>query len=98
MIVKIREPQTTALIHASGQMIVSGAKSEEKARLAARKHARIVQKLGFEVVFSDFDITDIMRTCKFGFGVDLTGLARANGGFCSSYEPEVSFESVFFPF
>lgn len=30
-------------------MVCTGAKSEEDSRLAARKYARIIQKLGFEV-------------------------------------------------
>ncbi len=34
---RIRDPKTTALIFASGKMVVTGAKSEEHSRLAARK-------------------------------------------------------------
>lgn len=49
VIMRIREPRTTALIFSSGKMVCTGAKSEEQARLAARKYARIIQKLGFEV-------------------------------------------------
>lgn len=51
VIMRIREPRTTALIFSSGKMVCTGAKSEEMSRLAARKYARIVQKLGFEVCF-----------------------------------------------
>lgn len=46
---RIREPRTTALIFSSGKMVCTGAKSEEDSRLAARKYARIIQKLGFPV-------------------------------------------------
>ena len=49
VIMRIREPRTTALIFSSGKMVCTGAKSEEQSRLAARKYARIVQKLGFDV-------------------------------------------------
>ena len=49
VIMRIREPRTTALIFGSGKMVCTGAKSEEDSRLAARKYARIVQKLGFQV-------------------------------------------------
>lgn len=49
VIMRIREPRTTALIFSSGKMVCTGAKSEEDSRLAARKYARIVQKLGFSV-------------------------------------------------
>lgn len=51
VIMRIREPRTTALIFSSGKMVCTGAKSEEDSRLAARKYARIIQKLGFTVKF-----------------------------------------------
>ena len=49
VIMRIREPRTTALIFSSGKMVCTGAKSEDDSRLAARKYARIIQKLGFPV-------------------------------------------------
>lgn len=61
VIMRIREPRTTALIFSSGKMVCTGAKSEEDSRLAARKYARIIQKLGFTVIihFSDFILSYI---------------------------------------
>merc|ERR1719393_151791 len=56
VIMRIREPKTTALIFSSGKMVVTGAKSEEAARTAARKYARIIQKLDFPARFADFKI------------------------------------------
>lgn len=56
VIMRIREPRTTALIFSSGKMVCTGAKSEETSRLAARKYARIVQKLGFEAKFTEFKV------------------------------------------
>lgn len=56
VIMRIREPRTTALIFSSGKMVCTGAKSEEDSRLAARKYARIIQKLGFPAKFLDFKI------------------------------------------
>lgn len=53
---RIREPRTTALIFSSGKMVCTGAKSEEASRLAARKYARIVQKLNFPVKFFEFKV------------------------------------------
>jgi len=57
---RIREPKTTALVFASGKVVVTGAKSEDDSRLAARKYARIIQKLGFETKFTDFKIQNIV--------------------------------------
>ncbi|KAJ3117448.1 TATA-box-binding protein, partial [Physocladia obscura] len=54
VIMRIREPKTTALIFASGKMVITGAKSEDFSKLAARKYARIIQKLGFPAKFTDF--------------------------------------------
>ena len=41
-------------------MVCTGAKSEEDSRLAARKYARIVQKLGFPTKFKDFKIQNMV--------------------------------------
>ena len=60
VIMRIREPKTTALIFASGKMVVTGAKSEDDSRLASRKYARIIQKLGFDARFSEFKIQNIV--------------------------------------
>ncbi|KAI8849938.1 hypothetical protein BC829DRAFT_390561 [Chytridium lagenaria] len=85
---RIREPKTTALIFASGKMVVTGAKSEDQSRLAARKYARIIQKLGFPAKFTDFKIQNIVGSCDVKFPIRLEGLAYAHGHF-SSYEPEL---------
>ncbi|KAK4052389.1 TATA-binding protein (TBP) [Microbotryomycetes sp. JL201] len=88
VIMRIREPKTTALVFASGKVVVTGAKSEDDSRLAARKYARIIQKLGFEAKFQDFKIQNIVGSCDVKFPIRLEGLAYAHGHF-SSYEPEL---------
>src|SRR5215471_16575832 len=88
VIMRIRDPKTTALIFASGKMVVTGAKSEDDSRLASRKYARIVQKLGFDAKFSEFKIQNIVGSCDVKFPIRLEGLAYSHGQF-SSYEPEV---------
>ena len=64
VIMRIREPKTTALVFASGKVVVTGAKSEDDSRLAARKFARIIQKLGFETKFTDFKIQNIVGSVR----------------------------------
>mmetsp|Transcript_9493 Transcript_9493/g.23209 ORF Transcript_9493/g.23209 Transcript_9493/m.23209 type:complete len:205 (-) Transcript_9493:79-693(-) len=88
VIMRIREPKTTALIFGSGKMVCTGAKSEENARLASRKYARIIQKLGFEARFTEFKIQNIVGSCDVKFPIRLEKLAYAHGNFCS-YEPEL---------
>lgn len=88
VIMRIREPKTTALVFASGKVVVTGAKSEDDSRLASRKYARIIQKLGFEAKFQDFKIQNIFGSCDVKFPIRLEGLAYSHGVF-SSYEPEL---------
>jgi TATA-box binding protein (TBP) (component of TFIID and TFIIIB) len=85
---RIREPKTTALIFASGKMVVTGAKSEDDSKLASRKYARIIQKLGFNAKFTDFKIQNIVGSCDIKFPIRLEGLASRHHNF-SSYEPEL---------
>jgi transcription initiation factor TFIID TATA-box-binding protein len=85
---RIRDPKTTALIFASGKMVVTGAKSEDDSRLASRKYARIIQKLGFDAKFAEFKIQNIVGSCDVKFPIRLEGLAFSHGAF-SSYEPEL---------
>lgn len=80
---RIREPKTTALIFASGKMVVTGAKSEDDSKLASRKYARIIQKLGFQAKFTDFKIQNIVGSCDVKFPIRLEGLAYSHGHFSS---------------
>lgn len=88
VIMRIREPRTTALIFSSGKMVCTGAKSEEQSRLAARKYARVVQKLGFSAKFLDFKIQNMVGSCDVKFPIRLEGLVLTHQQF-SSYEPEL---------
>ncbi|XP_038612639.1 TATA box-binding protein-like 2 [Tachyglossus aculeatus] len=88
VIMRIREPRTTALIFSSGKMVCTGAKSEEQSRLAARKYARVVQKLGFPARFLDFKIQNMVGSCDVKFPIRLEGLVLTHQQFCS-YEPEL---------
>ncbi|RXI03715.1 hypothetical protein DVH24_037989 [Malus domestica] len=89
VIMRIREPKTTALIFASGKMVCTGAKSEEQSRLAARKYARVIQKLGFPAKFQDFKIQNIVGSCDVKFPIRLEGLHVSSHGVFSTYEPEI---------
>ena len=88
VIMRIREPKTTALIFKSGKMVVTGAKTEEDARNAARKYARIIQKLDFPAKFTEFKIQNIVGSCDVKFPIRLEGLAYKHSHY-SSYEPEL---------
>jgi len=83
VILRIRDPKTTALVFGSGKMVVTGAKSEDACRLAAQKHARIVQKVGFDVKFQDFKIQNMVGSCDVKFPIRLEGLAVSHSNFSS---------------
>lgn len=80
--------ESTALIFSSGKMVCTGSKSEEDARNAARKFARILQKLGNPVSFKEFKIQNMVGSCDVKFPIRLEGLATSHSMFCS-YEPEL---------
>lgn len=81
---RIRDPKTTALIFASGKMVVTGAKSEEQSRLAARKYANIIKKLGFPAKFLEFKIQNMVGSCDVRFPIRLEGLASSeHSHFCT---------------
>ncbi|KAG1665880.1 hypothetical protein FOA52_005369 [Chlamydomonas sp. UWO 241] len=88
VVMRIREPKTTALIFASGKMVCTGAKSEDDSRVAARKYAKIVQKLGFQATFKEFKIQNIVGSCDVKFPIRLEGLSFSMSMFCN-YEPEI---------
>ncbi|CAG0887247.1 unnamed protein product [Cyprideis torosa] len=88
VIMRIRDPRTTALIFSSGKMVCTGAKSEADSKLAARKYARIIQKLGFQAKFLDFKIQNMVGSVDVRFAIRLEGLVLTHSQF-SSYEPEL---------
>jgi len=89
VIMRIRDPKTTALIFSSGKMVITGAKSEEAAKVSCKKYTRIIQRLGYGYAkFLEFKIQNIVASCDIHFPVRLESLAHAHNQFCS-YEPEL---------
>ncbi|KAM7381065.1 hypothetical protein PAMA_012075 [Pampus argenteus] len=67
--------------------------SEEESRVAARRFAYIIQKLGFPARFLDFKIHNVVASCKM-FPVNLAQVVEAHPHQCS-YEPEL-FPALFY--
>lgn len=88
VIMRIRSPRTTALIFSSGKMVCTGAKSEEDSIQAARRYARVIQKLGFQAKFLDFKIQNMVGSADVHFKIQLEALALRHETYCS-YEPEL---------
>lgn len=86
----IREPKTTALLFSSGKMVITGAKSEQQSLKAARRHARIIKKLGLDVKFRGFQILNVITVYDFKVPFNLTQLAYSDHhSRFSIYEPEL---------
>ena len=74
VIMRIKEPKTTALIFSSGKMVCTGAKSEDDSRKASRKYAKIIKSLGFDVNFKEFKIQNIVGSGDVKFQISLSKL------------------------
>jgi len=75
-------------------MVCTGAKSEEDSRLAARKYARIVQKLGFAAKFLDFKIQNMVGSCDVKFPIRLEGLVLTHSQFSRYTKPSIPFIQI----
>jgi transcription initiation factor TFIID TATA-box-binding protein len=85
---RIRNPRTTALAFASGNMVCTGARTEIESRYAGRKYVRILQKHGIPVSFRNFKIQNIVASSEVPFALKLVELAAAYGPYVS-YEPDL---------
>lgn len=85
---KLRKPYTTASIWSSGKIMCTGATSEDEAKLAARRFARRLQKLGFNVKFINFRVVNVLGTCSLPFGIKINNFSKQYPQ-NASYEPEL---------
>lgn len=85
---KLRRPHTTATIWSSGKITCTGSTSEDEAKLAARRIARRLQKLGFNIRFSSYRVVNVLGTCSLPFGIKLNQFSEAHRA-NASYEPEL---------
>ncbi|CAG9566605.1 unnamed protein product [Danaus chrysippus] len=84
---KLRRPYTTASIWSSGRVTCTGATSEDQAKVAARRYARALQKLGFQVRFRNFRVVNVLGTCRMPFGIRIIAFSKKYKE--ADYEPEL---------
>ncbi|XP_038209894.1 TATA box-binding protein-like 1 [Zerene cesonia] len=84
---KLRRPYTTASIWSSGRVTCTGATSEDQAKIAARRYARALQKLGFQVRFRNFRVVNVLGTCRMPFGIRIIAFSKKYKE--ADYEPEL---------
>ncbi|KAB7506714.1 TATA box-binding-like protein 1 [Armadillidium nasatum] len=85
---KLRRPLTTASIWSSGKITCTGSTSEDQARIAARRVARSLQKLGYNVKFRNYRIVNVLGTCTMPFAIKISQFSQ-NHRHSASYEPEL---------
>jgi transcription initiation factor TFIID TATA-box-binding protein len=94
VIMRLKKPKTTALIFTSGKIVVSGAKCETDSKIATRRFARIIQKLGYpEVKLTNFKMTNFVASAKLDFKPNFPKFCKQQKKFID-YEPEL-FPGVF---
>jgi transcription initiation factor TFIID TATA-box-binding protein len=87
---KLRKPYTTASIWSSGKITCTGATSEDQARVAARRYARVLQKLNFRVRFQNYRVVNVLGTCKMPWAIKIVQ-------FSEKYKKEASYEPELHP-
>ena len=87
-VLRLREPKATALIFEAGKLQALGTKSVEDAKLAARKFARMLQKLGYQPKLDDFVVQNIVGNADTRTLIRLEGLQLAHRNYVK-YEPEI---------
>lgn len=73
---KLRRPYTTASIWSSGKVTCTGATSEIQAKIAARRFARCLQKLGFKVRFNNYRVVNVLGTCSMPFAIRINSFSE----------------------
>lgn len=84
---QLREPQSTAKIWPSGKIVCMGTKSEADAKIASRRFARILQKLGYPCRFTNFKVSNCHATILLPFTIKIVDFSKAHPE--ASYEPEL---------
>lgn len=74
LIMRIKDPKTTALIFSNGKIVCLGAKTEEESEKACRKYGKILKNMNYPVKFKNFKIQNIVSSCRLDFEIPLVRL------------------------
>lgn len=85
---RIKEPRTTCLLFASGNMVITGSANTHQARVAARRYCMILQRCGEKITFQNFRIQNIVASANCGFTIKLKDIADAFSSY-ASYDPDL---------
>lgn len=88
LIMRIRQPRSTALIFNSGKIVVAGNKNQHEAKVSSKKFIKILLKLGFDVKFLEFKIQNIVCSYDMNSCLSLEKIYLYCENFCC-FEPEL---------
>ena len=88
VIIRLRKPKSTAMIFQNGKITVTGTTSLFDAKKAMRRFARKIQKCGYDVKISNFNINNKVYSIDSKIKVDLRNLQNVIRK-KSSFEPEL---------
>ena len=87
LVIRIKEPKTSALIFSSGKVVCTGARTMDKVRLAVKKIIKSLEKIGIKIkIKPDIKIQNIVASGSVGFSLNLNILAMKLAN--TEYEPE----------
>ncbi|XP_050537328.1 TATA box-binding protein-like 1 [Daktulosphaira vitifoliae] len=86
---KLRKPSATATIWSSGKIACTGSTSEFQAKIASRRIARIIQRLGYQgAKFSSYRIVNVLGSCTLPFPIKVIQFSEKYKTI-AQYEPEL---------
>ncbi len=87
LVIRIREPKTSALIFSSGKVVCTGARSMEKVEQSIDKIIKSLKKIGIEIkIKPEINVQNIVASGNIGMDLNLNVLAMKLEN--TEYEPE----------
>ena len=87
LVIRIREPKTSALIFSSGKVVCTGARSMEKVEQSIEKIIKSLKKIGIEIKIKPvISVQNIVASGNIGMDLNLNVLAMKLEN--TEYEPE----------
>jgi transcription initiation factor TFIID TATA-box-binding protein len=87
LVIRIKEPKTSALIFSSGKIVCTGARSMDKVREAIKKIIKSLEKINIKITIEpEIKIQNIVASGSVGMDLNLNTLAMKLDN--TEYEPE----------
>ncbi len=87
LVIRIKEPKTSALIFSSGKVVCTGARSMDKVHESIKKIIKSLEKIGIKITIKpDIKIQNIVASGTVGMDLNLNSLAMRLKN--TEYEPE----------